>query len=87
MARKTKYTGLIITKTVVYIDNNTCEPCTPSYNERMIDGMNGNEKFSFCELFTNLGTITANTLNALDAAAWEWATKNNHHDIFVHIVK
>lgn len=88
MARTPKYTAKIITREVVYIDNATCQPASNlTETARLIDGINGGEKYTFCELYSCQGAVTGNTLNALEHAAWEWANDNNNFDIHLHIVK
>ncbi len=88
MARSPKYTAKIITREVVYIDNSTCEPAKNlTETERLIDGINGGEKYTFCELYSAIGTISGNTLADLNNNAWSWSAANNNYDISLHIVK
>lgn len=67
---KQKYTGIIVKKTIQYLDSKTGEFVNPTEQERLHDAVFGN-KYIFVELFQKVAIVFANTLKALDENAWQ----------------
>ena len=84
-----KYTAVIVKRVPAYVSNETGNLVSISSNEALLDGFNGEDKkYTWIELFTKLGTITANTLRALNDNAWTYAENNQlGFDFELHIIK
>ena len=82
-----KYNAKLLTQTTVYIDNNTGDVCNPSETERLLDAINGTNKFTFCVLYSCIGDVSENNYNQLNEAAYNLAESNGIYDFELYIKK
>lgn len=84
-----KYNAKILRQTSVYIDNNTGDVCNPSETERLIDGckLNGENKFTFCILYSCIADISGKTYRELNDKAYKIAEEKNIYDFEIYIKK
>lgn len=79
------YTAKILKQQTVYIDNESGNPCTPSETERLLDAINGNNKYTFCILYSCIGDIKGKTKKSLNEQAYKFAQEKGIYDFELFI--
>lgn len=79
------YTAKILQQQTVYIDNETGNPCSPSETERLLDSINGSNKYTFCMLYSCIGEIRGKTKKSLNEQAYKFAEENKLYDFELFI--